>query len=153
LPCASGIFNVLAAQAVAELLSLGRLALQHVFDALKRLFRPRRPQPLPVGPPLPDLPSWSEVPRDFVIDLSAVRSRDDFMHAMASHFPVGPDHDNLWGPIFRTIGYQACPFRLRFIGWDGFAQRMPRYARRLRRYLAEYQRRHGEERLHVDYAA
>src|SRR5688572_1539770 len=107
---------------------------QHVFDGLKNFFRPRRPQPLPVGSPLPDLPSWSEVPREFVIDLSAVRTRDDFIRLMASHFPVGPDHHNLWGPIFHMIVYQPCPFRFRFIGWHGFAQRMSRYARRLRRY-------------------
>ncbi len=106
-----------------------------------------------LGPWRFDYPSWSEVPREFVIDLSRVCSRDDFMRALSPHFPVGPDHRNIWGPIYQTIGLQSCPFRIRFIGWEGFAQRLPRYARRLRGHLSAYQRRHGEERLFIEYMA
>lgn len=49
--------------------------------------------------------------------------------------------------------YQTGPLRLRFLGWDGFQTRMPRYARRLRRLLTDYQRVHGLERLAVEYAS
>ena len=110
------------------------------------------PRLLPATSPA-DAPKWSDVPRHFEIDLSAVRSRDDFVRAMAPHFPVGPDHRNLWGPIYRTIGLQSCPIHIRFLGWSGFAERMPRYARRLRGYLMSYQKQHGEERLYLDFAA
>jgi hypothetical protein len=124
-----------------------------LFQALKGYFLQPKPRPSRLWPHLDNLPSWSDQPREFFIDLSAVRSRDDFMRALSPHFPIGPDHNNIWAPIYRTIVYQACPFLFRFTGWDGFAQRMPRYARRLRHYLANYQRRHGEERLHVDYSS
>jgi len=105
----------------------------------------------PSSPARTDLPSWSEVPREFTIDLTNVRSRDDFMRALRPHFPVGPDHLNLWGPIYQTIGLQTCPIHIHFTGWETFSHRMPRYARRLRSYLVNYERRHGKERLRVDY--
>jgi hypothetical protein len=114
--------------------------------------RPQRIRRFPMSSPRADLPSWSDVPREFEIDLSGVRSRDDFMRALKPHFPVGPDHLNIWGPIYRAIGMQTCPIRIRFLGWNGFADRMPRYAGRLRSYLTDYERRHGRERLAVDYA-
>ncbi len=129
----------------------GAVVLGASFYFLLRMRR-RVPRQFPSSPSA-DRPKWSDVPRSFEIDLSAVRSRDQFMKAMAPHFPVGPDHRNLWRPIYSTIGMQSCPIRIRFLGWSGFAERMPRYARRLRGYLMSYQKRHGAERLYLDFGA
>jgi hypothetical protein len=87
--------------------------------------------------PLP----WGGEPREFLIDLRGVSSRDDFQRELTRHFPIAADHLELWGSLYRALYMeQAGPYRLRFLGWVGFEKRMPRYAKRLRRLLLDHQR-------------
>jgi hypothetical protein len=84
------------------------------------------------------------------IDLRGVATRDDFQRELARHFPLGPDHRDLWPSLYEAIMYQTGPLHLRFLGWAEFQARMPRYARRLRRLLTDYQRLRGTERLTIE---
>jgi hypothetical protein len=95
---------------------------------------------------------WTGDPRSYVIDLRGVATRDDFQRELARHFPLGPDHRDLWPSLYKAIMYQTGPLSLRFIGWEEFQARMPRYARRVRRLLTDYQRLHGPERLAIESA-
>ncbi|MFO0955947.1 MAG: hypothetical protein U0800_00605 [Isosphaeraceae bacterium] len=94
---------------------------------------------------------WTGEPREFLIDLAGVATREQFQREMARHFDVPDDHRELWGSLARAILYQTGPYRIRFGGWPGFEQQMPRYARRLRRLIEGHQSAHGEERLAAEF--
>lgn len=58
---------------------------------------------------------------------------------MTRDFPISADHGELWGALYQAILMdKSGPLTLRFLGWEGFEQRMPRYARRLKRLLLHY---------------
>jgi hypothetical protein len=97
---------------------------------------------------------WTGEPREFLIDLRGIAARDQFHGELARHFNIPADHRELWGALINAIAYQTGPYRLRLrlLGWAEFEERMPRYARRLRRLIEGYQAVHGEERLAADYA-
>ncbi len=95
---------------------------------------------------------WTGEPREFLIDLRGIATRDQFHGELARHLTMPADHRELWGALFNAIAYQTGPYRLHLVGWADFEGRMPRYARRLRRFVEDYQAVHGEERLAADYA-
>jgi hypothetical protein len=85
-----------------------------------------------IWPPLP----WRGEPKEIIIDLRLVSSRDEFQREMSKHFPIPADHSELWAALYDAIlMYKAGPRTVRFLGWAGFEQRMPRYARRLKGLL------------------
>ncbi len=88
-------------------------------------------------------------PLELVFDLSSVRGRSDFAKVMGTHFPVIDDRRELWKGIFLTELCERRPCHIRLIGWSGFAGRMLRYARRLRRYFEQYRWRSGLFHLRV----
>lgn len=73
--------------------------------------------------------------REVVVDLTGVASRDQFHRELARHFPLAADHAELWQSIWAAFAYRREPWRVRFVGWAGFAARMPRYARRLQQLI------------------
>jgi hypothetical protein len=95
---------------------------------------------------------WTGEPREFLIDLRGIATRDQFHDELACHFTIPADNRELWGGLFNAIALQTGPYRLHLMGWAEFEGRMPRYARRLRRFIENYQGVHGEERLAADYA-
>ena len=95
---------------------------------------------------------WTGEPREFLIDLRGIATRDRFQAELSRHFAIPADHRELWSALFDAVLYQTGPYRFQFLGWPEFERRMPRYARRLRRLLLDHQALHGEERLAVDYA-
>ena len=95
---------------------------------------------------------WTGEPREFVIDLRDITRRDQFQDELARHFTIPADHRELWGALFKAISCQTGPYRLHLVSWAEFEGRMPRYARRIRRFVEDYQAVHGEERLAADYA-
>ncbi len=107
------------------------------WTAVTEWFRGRdsTPQPARPAPPIE--------PLELVFDLTHVGSRSDFARVMATYFPVIDDRRELWRGIFWTELCERRPCHIRFTGWSCFARRMPRYARRLRRYFDQYQWRHG----------
>jgi hypothetical protein len=94
---------------------------------------------------------WTGEPREFLIDLRNVATRGQFQDELGHHFAIPADHGELWGALFGAIAMQTGPYRLRFLGWTEFEGRMPRYARRFRRFIEDYQAVHGQERLAADY--
>ena len=94
---------------------------------------------------------WTGDSREFEIDLSGVATREAFETEILRHFRfIGVGRDP-WAALVTGIIEQDGPYRLRFVGWPGFAQRMPRYARRLRRIIETYQGTHGTGVLAVAY--
>jgi hypothetical protein len=84
--------------------------------------------------------SWGGKLREVVIDLTRVSSRDDFQREMSRHFSIAADHTYLWRSIYEALSRPAGPLRLRLLGWEGFKDRMPRYAKRLERMLVFHQK-------------
>lgn len=89
---------------------------------------------------------WSDTPREVVIDLSAVKTFDAFVRAMAIGFPLEEDPLKMWGAIQDGLFWQTSPLHLRFVGWSQFEAAMPRYARRLKRLF-----RNHAGRVRVEY--
>ena len=94
---------------------------------------------------------WTGEPREFLINLRGVATRDEFHDELASQFSIPDDHREFWGALRSAIAFQTGPYRLHLKGWAEFEGRMPRHARRLRRLIQDYQTVHGEERLAVDF--
>jgi hypothetical protein len=73
-----------------------------------------------------------------VIDLSSVRTFDDFVRAMKSAFPLDEDPLEIWRAIQEGLLWQRSPLRLRFTGWSRFESVMPRFAAKLKRMLRSH---------------
>jgi len=69
------------------------------------------------------------------VDLSRVVSADDFARAIGEAFDVETHASSIWRSLATAIHYRVSPLHVTFAGWQGFEQRMPRYARRLNRIL------------------
>jgi hypothetical protein len=95
---------------------------------------------------------WTGEPRECTIDLRGVATREQFQGEWSRHVALPADHRDLWSSIAETIIYQTGPYRFLLLGWHDFEARMPRYARRLSRFLDRYRDVHGPERLAVEYA-
>ncbi|OYV89056.1 MAG: hypothetical protein B7Z73_07290 [Planctomycetia bacterium 21-64-5] len=76
--------------------------------------------------------------REVVIDLRWVSTREDFQRELSRHIPMAADHRDIWPSLhnYFAVG-RGGPLRLRLLGWSRFEQKMPRYARRLRRSFAQ----------------
>lgn len=84
---------------------------------------------------------WSDTPREVVIDLSSVRTFDDFVRSMKVGFPLEEDPLEIWGAIQGGLSWQTSPLQIRFDGWSQFEKLMPRYARKLKRLLRDHRGR------------
>jgi hypothetical protein len=100
-------------------------------------------QPRVVDPNL-----WSYTPRKILIDLSGVKSFEDFTRVMEVEFPLEEDPREIWIAIRHWLLWQSQPLEVRFCGWAGFEERMPRYARKLKEIFRTH-----VGRLSVDYSA
>jgi len=76
---------------------------------------------------------WSDTPREVVIDLSSVKTLDDFIRVMKVAFPLEENPLEIWGAIRDGLFWQTSPLHVRFDGWSQFEKSMPRYAGKLRR--------------------
>jgi hypothetical protein len=85
------------------------------------------------------------------IDLSHVRTRDDFQREMGRHFKMEADHNKIWDCISLWLLYQPTACTLRFRGWVQFEQHMPQYARRLRRKIKDFQKAMSEDTYTAEY--
>jgi len=98
---------------------------------------------------------WATGQREIVIDLRGVSSRDAFQRELARHFPIAADHSALWSSFYAALlseltnpqprfhlwhDLNSRLPRLRFVGWEEFERRMPRYARRITRFLKHFYR-------------
>jgi hypothetical protein len=75
--------------------------------------------------------------------MRGVTSRDSFQREMGQHFSIDPDHSNLWFSLHNAVS-KAVPCRLRFEGWTGFEELMPRYDKRLKHLLVHHQKVWGK---------
>jgi hypothetical protein len=89
---------------------------------------------------------WSDTPREIAVDLSSVKTFDDFVRAMKTGFPLEEDPLGIWGAIHDGLFWQTSPLRVRFDGWPHFEKVMPRYARKLKRLFRDH-----SGRVTVDY--
>ena len=87
----------------------------------------------------------------FDIDVSQVRTRDDFRREMARHFQMDVDHAKIWHSISQGLLRMPTACTLRFSGWDEFERHMPHYARRLRQTILSFQRVMSEETYTIEY--
>ena len=78
--------------------------------------------------------------REIIVDLRAVTSRESFQQELGRHFAVSADHDVLWESLVSALANRREPARVRFSGWAAFEERMPNYARRLRRVTSQVER-------------
>lgn len=86
---------------------------------------------------------WGGEPEEITIDFRQVSSRDEFQRELSKHFPIAADHRELGSSLYQALTKQNGPRTLRFLGWSDFEHRMPRYARRLKRLLADLQKAWG----------
>jgi hypothetical protein len=93
---------------------------------------------------------WSDEPRHFTIDLTGATTPERLRAALAKHFDLAPDIREISCAI--SLPRQECPYRISFLHWAEFEQRMPKYARRLKHTLEEYVRWHPHA-LFVEYGA
>jgi hypothetical protein len=86
------------------------------------------------------------------IDMTKIADRTAFQEVMTRHFQLADGTTEFWQRLWYAFIPlpRACIITLR--GWDGFEQRMPRYARRLRRMFTDYQEVVKSETLHIEYA-
>src|SRR5437016_344127 len=96
---------------------------------------------------------WSETPRHIVLDLRGVATFDAFRREIGRHFVLSRDHARVWAELFVGIFYQVCPLHIAIVGWGEFEGRMPRYARRLRRFFEDHGGRTSREAFFVAYDA
>jgi hypothetical protein len=89
---------------------------------------------------------WSETPREVVVDLSWVKTFDDFVRAMKAAFPLEQDPLEIWRAIRDGLFWQTSPLKVRLEGWSEFEKVMPSYAKKLRRLF-----RNHLGRVTVDY--
>lgn len=85
---------------------------------------------------------WSDEPREFTIDLAGASTPERLRAALAEHFKLPAEWPSAWLRIQQSIFEQECPYHLQFVNWDAFQRAMPRYARRLKRFLDMYARWH-----------
>ena len=69
---------------------------------------------------------WSDTPRAIVIDVSSVKTFDDFVRAMEVGFPLEGNPLEIWRAIIDGLHWQTSPLHLRFVGWSQFEEVMPR---------------------------
>ncbi len=81
---------------------------------------------------------WSDTPREIVVDLSSVKTFDDFARAMKIGFPLETDPLDIWKAIHDGLFWQTSPLKVRFDGWSQFEKVMPRYARKLTRLFQDH---------------
>ena len=81
---------------------------------------------------------WSDTPREIVVDLSSVKTFDDFVRAMKIGFQLETDPYEIWGAIREGLFWQTSPLQVRFDGWSQFEKGMPRYARKLKRLFRDH---------------
>ncbi len=81
---------------------------------------------------------WSDTPREIVVDLSSVKTFDDFVRVMKVGFPSEKDPLEIWGAIHGGLFWQTSPLEVRFDGWSQFEKAMPRYAKKLKRLFRDH---------------
>jgi hypothetical protein len=81
---------------------------------------------------------WSDTPKEVVIDLSSVKTFDDFVRAIKVGFPLDDDPLEIWGAIHDGLFWQTSPLQVRFEGWSRFEKLMPRYAKKLKRLFRDH---------------
>jgi|SRR5579884_872722 len=86
-------------------------------------------------------------PVELVIDLRGVSTQDTFRCELGRHFGISPDEQFFWHYLSHAIVSPSGPRYLRFLGWDEFERRMPRYARRLKRILSDHFRLWGTQKV------
>jgi hypothetical protein len=84
---------------------------------------------------------WSDTPREIVVDLSSVKTFDDFVRAMKVAFPLEEDPLEIWVAIRDGLFWQTSPLDVRFDGWSQFEKVMPGYARKLKRLFRDHRGR------------
>ncbi|HXU03880.1 MAG TPA: hypothetical protein VN903_23120 [Polyangia bacterium] len=81
---------------------------------------------------------WSDTPKEIVVDLSFVKTFDEFVRAMKIGFPLEQDPLEIWGAIRDGLFWQTSPLKVRFEGWSHFETVMPRYATKLKRLFRDH---------------
>ena len=81
---------------------------------------------------------WSDTPREIVVDLSSVKTFDDFVRVMKVGFPIEKDPLEIWGAIHGGLFWQTSPLEVRFDGWSQFERAMSRYAKKLKRLFRDH---------------
>ena len=74
-------------------------------------------------PQVVDPSLWSEIPRKIVVDLSSVKTFDDFTRAMKAAFPLDDDPLEIWVAIRQGLAWQTSPLEVRFDGWAAIRKR------------------------------
>jgi hypothetical protein len=84
--------------------------------------------------------------------MTNIADKAAFQDTLSRHFQLPDDATEFWQRLWYAFIPlpRACIITLR--GWAEFEQRMPRYARRLRRMLTDYQEVVKSESLHIEYA-
>jgi hypothetical protein len=86
---------------------------------------------------------WTYETKKLTINLYGVTTPIQLRNAFAEpfNFPDSlPEFHDVWNRIWHEIVYQECLYHLQFLHWIDFQQKMPKYAKRMKRQLDEYLR-------------
>ena len=87
------------------------------------------------------------------IDLSAVTTADELQLLLMASLDFPGWYGCNWNAFWDAItGLVAMPWRLRLIGWAGFAERLPEDARLMRECLDDMAAQYPQHAAQVEYA-
>ena len=90
--------------------------------------------------------------RRIEIDMTGIAGKTAFQDVLSRHFEMAEDATDFWQRLWHAFIALPRACCITFRGWPEFEQRMPHYARRLRRMLTDHQEVVKSESLHIEYA-